>query len=124
MLFQVPGLLIVAAIGVVAHLRWGLPVWTPPALFLFWLAKDLVLYPLVRRSYEKRPATNGADRMIGAAGQVTERLAPAGWVRVAGELWRARTTGDALEAGAPVEVEAVEAMTLVVGRATSSRRPS
>lgn len=123
MLFQIPGLVLVVTLGLLGQVTWDLPVWVAPGLFCLWLLKDLALYPLVRRSYAKRPATDGADRMVGAKGVVTERLAPEGWVRVAGELWRARTAGEVLDAGRVVEVAAVESMVLVV-TVSRSRRPS
>jgi membrane protein implicated in regulation of membrane protease activity len=46
--------------------------------------------------------------MVGERGEVTED----GWVRVHGELWRAR--GTALEPGRTVRVTGVDGLTLIV----------
>jgi len=50
----------------------------------------------------------GAEAMVGERGEVTED----GWVRVHGELWRAR--GTALEPGRTVRVTGVDGLTLIV----------
>ena len=59
----------------------------------------------------RRRAVVGAEAMIGA-----EAVALGdGWVRVGGERWRARAEAR-LAAGDPVEVVAVEGLTVVVRR--------
>jgi len=50
---------------------------------------------------------------VGAAAEVVEPCHPDGWVRVRGELWRARCDAGA-DVGAPVRVRAVEGLILVV----------
>lgn len=61
----------------------------------------------------RRPVVTRAGGMVGRAGVVLERLAPSGRVRIGDELWNA--TADApLEAGAAVEVVALEGMTVRV----------
>jgi membrane-bound serine protease (ClpP class) len=57
----------------------------------------------------RRRARVGAEAMVGARAVVLED----GWVRVAGERWRARADGP-LEPGSAVVVEAVDGLTLVV----------
>jgi membrane protein implicated in regulation of membrane protease activity len=49
----------------------------------------------------------GAEALVGAAGVASSRLDPDGQVRVAGELWRARSESPA-KAGERVVIEAVE----------------
>ncbi len=56
----------------------------------------------------------GPEALVGAIGEVTAACRPDGWVRVAGELWRARCPGGAAT-GAAVRVLAVDGLTLVVG---------
>src|SRR3954463_7163891 len=59
----------------------------------------------------RRRSVVGAEAMVGA-----EAVALGdGWVRVGGERWRARADGR-LAAGDPVEVVAVEGLTVVVRR--------
>ena len=91
LLFQVPGWLLGVVLLVWIWPRTGLATWIGVALLAGWVAKDLVLYPLVRTAYLGRVPT-GSERLIGASGKARDRLDPDGWVFVAGELWRARAT--------------------------------
>ena len=50
---------------------------------------------------------------MGAAAEVVEPCFPDGWVRVGGELWRARCEAGA-DVGARVRVRAVDGLTLLV----------
>ena len=59
----------------------------------------------------RRRAFTGAESLVGATAVVVSR----DHVRVAGELWRARST-DELVPGEPVRILAVEGMTLAVER--------
>jgi membrane-bound serine protease (ClpP class) len=66
-------------------------------------------------SRRREPAV-GVETLVGARGVATSDCRPYGQVRVRGELWQARCDGGA-DAGDPVEVVAVEGLTLVVERA-------
>jgi membrane protein implicated in regulation of membrane protease activity len=59
----------------------------------------------------RRPPAVGVEVLVGATGVVLED----GWVRVNGELWRARGAEEA-RPGEAVVVEAVEGLTLLVRR--------
>ena len=59
--------------------------------------------------------TTGAEAMIGEAAEVVQACHPKGTVELMGELWAARCEMGA-EAGETVLVEAVDGLTLVVGR--------
>lgn len=61
----------------------------------------------------------GAETLIGARGVATSDLAPAGQVRVQGELWQARAAGGA-RAGDPVRVLERQGLLLVVERDSSA----
>ncbi len=91
----------------------GLPRGWAITLLLAYIAKDFLLYPLLRRSYEEDRRT-GAEPLIGRTGIAVEELNPVGYVRVRGELWRAEAAGGAVPAGAPVTVVSTDGMTLVV----------
>jgi len=56
----------------------------------------------------------GPPGLVGQRGTVRERLGPEGQVVVQGEIWRAVAEGDALEVGTPIEVVAVNGLTLTV----------
>jgi membrane-bound serine protease (ClpP class) len=65
------------------------------------------------RAQTRKPVT-GAEGIVGETGDALTTLAPAGRVRVHGELWSATTAGDAIPAGSKVKVDRVDGLTLVV----------
>ncbi|MBI2999564.1 MAG: NfeD family protein [Deltaproteobacteria bacterium] len=115
LLFQLPGWVLAAVI--LSGLRYwtAIPAWVALGLFVLWVAKDLVMYPLLRTAYESGVKT-GAERLIGARGVAQDELSPRGYVRVRGELWQAEVepSDDPLAPGSPVKVLAAEGMTLIV----------
>jgi membrane-bound serine protease (ClpP class) len=64
----------------------------------------------------RRPVVTGAEGLIGAVGDARSACQPDGSVFVNGELWRARAPAGDVMTGDPVEVTAVEKLTLVVRR--------
>jgi len=113
------------------YLAWQAPGWLLVGLALGWLAsagvlsasvavaiglvvvaRDLVLYPALSSALGKTPYRSAP---IGAAGEAVEPLAPSGYVRVSGELWRAETAGGgAVPRGARVVVRDARGLTLIV----------
>lgn len=73
------------------------------------------MYPLLRGAYESGVKT-GVDQLIGARGVAQQELAPRGYVRVRGELWRAEIDphDEPISAGSHVKVLAAKGMTLIV----------
>ena len=67
------------------------------------------------RLSQRRRARAGAETLIGASGVATSDLAPAGQVRVQGELWQARAEAGA-RAGDSVRVLERDELLLVVER--------
>ena len=55
----------------------------------------------------RRTPTTGREELLGQVGIVRRALDPAGHVFVHGELWQARTAGEAIPVGARVYVEAI-----------------
>jgi len=110
---QIPSWVLTAVVVWGLHHWTGLPRGWAITLLLAYIAKDFLLYPLLRRSYEEDRRT-GAEPLIGRTGIAVEELNPAGYVRVRGELWRAEAAGGAVPAGAPVTVVSTDGMTLVV----------
>ena len=67
----------------------------------------------------------GVGNLVGATGEVTERLAPSGHVRVLGEIWQARSVSE-LPVGSRVRVVAVDGLMLdveAVDELRASERP-
>lgn len=113
--FQVPGWIIASVGGWWIHRSLEVPAWVAAGVLVAWVIKDYALYPFLRSAYEldhRLPI----DRMIGEHGRATESLSPTGYVRVRGELWRARTDSEhqAINLGDPVEVTGVDGGVLVV----------
>jgi membrane-bound serine protease (ClpP class) len=78
-------------------------------LFLFVIAAGV-------RALALRPL-QGPSGLVGQVATAKERLAPEGQVLVRGEIWRAVAEGEPVEAGARVQVIAVNGLTLKVAKA-------
>jgi membrane-bound ClpP family serine protease len=111
-LFQIPDLCLLFLVLIVVR-RWlDLPNWFTFGLILFWLTKDIVVFPFVWRAYD-HPRVRS---MIGVKGFAEERLAPSGHVRVHGELWQAEVIGKTMrvEKGEAVRVREIDGLRLLV----------
>lgn len=116
LIIQLPGG-VLFVIAMILIRRWtDLPAWLFWGLIVLWVGKDVVLFPFVRKAYEPQ---EGRNPMIGALGVAGDRLAPSGYVRIGGELWKARTLGSsiAIDRGETVRVRDVEGLTLIVEHA-------
>ena len=100
----------------------GAAVWLQIFWFVIVSVATLVLTrPLVKRYVDSRSVATNADRSIGRAAVVTERidnLAATGAVKLDGVVWTARSTDDAvaIEADERVTVRAIEGVKLIVER--------
>lgn len=100
----------------------GAAVWLQIFWFVIVSVATLVLTrPLVKRYVDSRSVAANADRSIGRAAVVTERidnLAATGAVKLDGVVWTARSTDDAvaIETGERVTVRAIEGVKLIVER--------
>lgn len=114
-LIQVPGIvLLVLALYLLR--RWAqIPLWLAGVIVALWIVKDIVLFPFVWRAYDKHDRGD-EHSIIGSRGRTEERLAPTGYVRVRGELWRAEVPGGDrhIEKGESVRVQGLRGMTLLV----------
>ena len=122
LLLQLPDIILAGVILFVLH-RWAdLPYGWAVGAFAVWVVKDIAMYPLVRTAFA--PARTGAEAFIGARAVVSDALAPLGYVRLDGELWRAESVRprQAIPAGAPVVVRAVQGLTLLVEADTPADR--
>jgi membrane-bound serine protease (ClpP class) len=69
-------------------------------------------------SIQRRPATTGAEGLVGALATARTDLAPTGTVFLKGEWWRAEAEDGPIQAGEKVRVESVEGFQLRVRRAS------
>jgi membrane protein implicated in regulation of membrane protease activity len=114
-LFQIPDLILLS-LGLAAAVRWwGLPVLAAYGLVAFWIAKDVIMYPILRVAYESG-GSSGVDGIHGALGVVTQPLVPSGYVRLGSELWKAELApgGETVPVGSAIRVVEVRGLTLVV----------
>ena len=119
-LLQVPGWFVLAGLLWAAE-RWlSLPALACVLLFLGWLVKDAVLYPILGPHYhfQEREAH---ERLLGEEAIAQEALSPTGYVKLRGELWKAelKPSDRPASAGETVVVESVDGLRLKV---TKSRR--
>jgi membrane-bound serine protease (ClpP class) len=68
-----------------------------------------------------RPTATGSQGMVGRLGVARSALQPEGQVLIDGELWRAVSQEPGVAAGDPVQVTAIDGLTLKVTR--SAQRP-
>ena len=112
---QVPASILAAVILYALH-RWlGLPLWIAGLLLAADVAKDVILYPYLKRAYQTREHT-GVERLVGEVAEVCEPLRPAGYVRLRGELWKARLRDrdSVLNPGTAVRVDGAKGLVLEV----------
>jgi len=115
LLLQAPGWVLVGLIAFVLHAWAGLPGWAAVLVVAVAVAKDVALYPAMREIF-RPPRLSGVP--LGARGAVVEALAPVGYVRVNGELWRARArAANTVPCGAPIVVRDARGLTLLVDEA-------
>lgn len=116
-LAQMPDIVIFIVVMLILQHWLNLSTLLVALLIGLWILKDVLMFPVLRRSFESnRP--EDAQPMIGARGVARDRLDPEGYVWVQGELWRAELVEGhpPIEPGAPLRVESLRGLTLVVAR--------
>jgi membrane protein implicated in regulation of membrane protease activity len=91
----------------------NMPLWVLAILMLALAVYSGFMYRAGRQTFFIRPKL-AAENIIGSQGTVTKPLAPEGYVKVQGVLWKAICHGFELEAGDEVEVIGMEGLRLVV----------
>jgi membrane protein implicated in regulation of membrane protease activity len=114
-LLNIPGLAAVILILIVVQYWVVLPAWLIGSIIGFWIVKDVLLFPFVWRAYDGEQ-TGQSRSMIGERAIARKRLAPTGYVRIHGELWRAEKIGDGppIEIGQTVKIVKMKGLTLMV----------
>jgi len=114
-LFQIPALILLS-LGLAAAVRWwGLPALAAYGLVALWIAKDIIMYPILRIAYESGDSS-GVDAIHGALGVVTQPLVPSGYVRLGSELWKAELASgsEMVSVGSAIRVVELRGLTLIV----------
>ena len=116
-LLQMPALVLLILMLALVQ-RWvSLPTWFVWGLIAFWIAKDVILFPLTWRAYDRSHKVS-ANSMIGLQGIAENRLTPSGYVHVHGELWQAEVAKNSvpIEKGERVRIYGNRGLTLLVHR--------
>lgn len=97
----------VVALGLVILVLWyfeiKIPLSVAIVIALLLGAFAFITHKVIIPSFHKEKAT-GSEGMIGLDAMVVEPLTPVGVVRVEGELWKAKSVDDDIEAGEEVEI--------------------
>ena len=114
-LLNIPELAAVILILTIIQHWVVMPRWLFWSIIGFWIVKDALLFPFVWRAYDWE-GPGRSRSMIGERGIAKERLAPAGYVQVRGELWRAVKIDDGpvIEIGQSVKIIKMDGLTLFV----------
>ena len=130
------GRLIIAIVSTLAEeaalaavVLWGLPklgiyipLWILIAVIVALGAYAVFAYRMGSRALRKKPVT-GLTAMVGSRGKVVKPLAPEGFVRIRGELWRAISANESIEAGEEITVVAQDGLRLIVSKGSASYSP-
>lgn len=100
-------------------LRIGIPLPIMIIIVLLLAALIFITHKAVIPTFHKKPVT-GSEGMIGLKGTVIESLTPVGVIRVGGEIWKAKSVGENIEAGEEVEIVVLSGLTLMVKNMPSS----
>ena len=114
-LFQIPDLILLS-LGLAAAVRWwDLSVFTAYGVVAIWIAKDIIMYPILRIAYESG-GSSGVDAIHGALGVVTQPLVPSGYVRLGSERWKAELVcgSGTVSVGSAIRVVELRGLTLIV----------
>jgi membrane protein implicated in regulation of membrane protease activity len=120
-LFQIPDLILLGLALAAAVHWWDFPVFAAYGLVAVWIAKDVIMYPILRIAYEAG-GTTGVDAIHGALGVVTQTLVPSGYVRLGSERWKAELASGSQEVsvGSAIRVVELRGLTLIVEPVTSA----
>ena len=91
----------------------NVPLWGLAILMAGLAAHSFNMYRLGRPTFLIKPKV-AAENIIGDEGTVTKRLAPEGYVKVKGVLWKATCDETELEIGDEVVVVGIERLKLIV----------
>jgi len=95
--------------------RWGIniPMWGLVLLMVALAVYEGITYRIGSKALERKPVVS-LEAMVGCYGEATTLLAPDGYVKVEGELWRALSTGANIHKGDEIVVVEVNRLTLFV----------
>ena len=114
-LLQLPGYALLILILGLLRSFIELPGYATWSIVGLWIVKDIVLYPVVGRFYDPDYPKDWFS-MIGLTGIAQEPLNPKGYIRVKGELWKAKVLDKEVKvnAGESIIIRGIDGLTLLV----------
>jgi len=106
-------ILVAAVLWLLPLFDINIPLWGLAILMAGLAVHSYIMYRVGRTTFFIKPKV-AAENIVGRQGTVTRRLAPEGYVKVQGVLWKAICEEAELEAGDEVEVVAIQGLKLVV----------
>ena len=89
------------------------PLWGIILISVTFLIYEIVTFRFGKRALERKPAI-WTNTMVGCCGKATTPLAPSGYVRVSGELWRASSSDKNIDEGDDIVVVGLDRLSLFV----------
>jgi len=105
--------LVIIVLRLLPYLNIHIPLWGLIILMVALAVYSHVMYRVGKPTFLMRPKV-AAEAIIGNEGKVTKRLAPEGYVKVQGVLWKATCSESELEVGDEVEVVGIEGLRLLI----------
>jgi membrane protein implicated in regulation of membrane protease activity len=106
-------ILVAAVLWLLPQFNVNLPLWLLAILMAALAVYSYTMYRVGRSTFLIRPKV-AAETVIGNGGKVTKRLAPEGYVKVHGVLWKATCVESELEVDDEVVVVGIEGLRLIV----------
>jgi len=108
-------ILVAVVLWVLPYFNIHVPLWGLAVLVVGLAIFSYITYRIGRPTFLLRPRV-APEAIVGREGKVVRSLAPEGYVKVQGVLWKATCGESALESGDEVVVVAVEGLRLIVCR--------
>lgn len=105
--------LIVIVLWGLPQLGINVPLWGLIVLAIALATYSYISYRLCKPTIVRKP-TVAPETIIGSEGTVVTPLAPEGYVKIRGELWKALSTESKLEVGSEIVVVGVDRLRLLV----------
>lgn len=106
-------ILVAVVLWLLPQFNVNIPLWVLAVLMVALAIYSYIMYRVGRSTFLIRPKV-AAEAVIGNEGKVTKRLAPEGYVKVQGVLWKATCSESELEVGDEVVVVGIEGLRLLI----------
>ncbi len=106
-------ILVAIVLWLLPHFNINIPLWGLVGLMIALAIHSYIMYRVGKPTFLIKPKV-AAENIIGSEGKVVRPLAPVGYVKVQGVLWKATCAESELEIGDEVVVVGIEGLRLIV----------